>query len=159
MFVALLKSRLGVGMSVRARRALERALHTRRWKLIEPSPGQDLGSTAPGIIVVEAATPGDGVDRVRDLRMAWPDAAIVLVGSVGGPLDVVSALDAGADDVVHNATTEIEIVARIMRFGPRLERGPAGPLCPSTRLRHARALSVRRSLAGRSVAGRRWRGA
>jgi len=74
------------------------------------------GASAPTLAVLDRMMPGlDGAEVCRRVRQEMPNANmyLVLLTSLGGGADVVSGLDAGADDYVTKPFDVEELRARI----------------------------------------------
>src|SRR5215204_3212390 len=76
----------------------------------------------PDLVLLDLMLPGrDGVDVCRDIR-AESGVPIVMLTAKSDTIDVVSGLEAGADDYVAKPFKAKELVARIRT---RLRRSPA----------------------------------
>lgn len=76
----------------------------------------------PDLVLLDLMLPGrDGVDVCRDIR-AESDVPIIMLTAKSDTIDVVSGLEAGADDYVAKPFKAKELVARIHT---RLRRVPA----------------------------------
>ncbi len=79
-----------------------------------------------GLVVLDLGLPDvDGLELCRRLRAAHPAVAILILTARDGELDVVSGLDAGADDYLVKPFRLSELLARI-RSHMRRVAGPAG---------------------------------
>ncbi len=77
------------------------------------------------LVVLDLGLPDvDGLDLCRRLRAAHPAVAILILTARDGELDVVSGLDAGADDYLVKPFRLSELLARIRSHMRRLG-GPA----------------------------------
>ncbi|HEY8867715.1 MAG TPA: response regulator transcription factor, partial [Solirubrobacteraceae bacterium] len=75
-----------------------------------------------GLVVLDLGLPDmDGIDVCRRLRAARPDLAILILSARDQELDVVSGLDAGADDYLVKPFALTELLARIRALGRRGE--------------------------------------
>ena len=78
-----------------------------------------------GLVVLDLGLPDvDGIEVCRDLRAARPDLAILILSARDRELDVVSGLDAGADDYLVKPFKLSELLARIRA---QLRRAAAAP--------------------------------
>lgn len=76
----------------------------------------------PDLVLLDLMLPGrDGVDVCRDLRVE-SDVPVIMLTAKSDTIDVVSGLEAGADDYVAKPFKATELVARIRT---RLRRMPA----------------------------------
>jgi DNA-binding response OmpR family regulator len=67
-----------------------------------------------GLVILDLGLPDvDGLDVCRRLRAAHPDLAILILTARDHELDVVSGLDAGADDYLSKPFRLSELLARI----------------------------------------------
>jgi DNA-binding response OmpR family regulator len=78
-----------------------------------------------GLVVLDLGLPDvDGLELCRRVRAAHPAVAIIILTARDGELDVVSGLDAGADDYLVKPFRLSELLARIRSHMRRLG-GPA----------------------------------
>ena len=83
---------------------------------------------------------GDGVELCRELRARHPDRPIIVVTGRSDELDVVDALDAGADDYVTKPFSLAVLTVRIRRH---LDRASTPVLVGTLRIeRHARQATI-----------------
>jgi len=76
------------------------------------------------LVLLDLGLPdGDGIQVCRSLRTAHPDLAIVILTARDAELDVVSGLDAGADDYLVKPFRLSELLARVRAH---LRRNDAG---------------------------------
>lgn len=74
------------------------------------------GEHHPELVIVDLQLGKEsGITLVRELRTSLPDACIVLVSGYGSIDTTVSAMRAGADDVVEKPVTLREIIFRVER--------------------------------------------
>jgi DNA-binding response OmpR family regulator len=86
-----------------------------------------------GLVILDLGLPDmDGIDVCRGLRSARPDIAILILTARDQELDVVSGLDAGADDYLIKPFRLSELLARVRahmrRAGSAAAREPDEPL-------------------------------
>jgi DNA-binding response OmpR family regulator len=86
-----------------------------------------------GLVILDLGLPDvDGIDVCRKLRAARPDLAILILTARHRELDVVSGLDAGADDYLVKPFRLSELLARVRahlrRAGSSAAAEPAAPL-------------------------------
>jgi DNA-binding response OmpR family regulator len=85
-----------------------------------------------GLVILDLGLPDiDGIDVCRRLRTARPELAILILTARDHELDVVTGLDAGADDYLIKPFRLSELLARVrahLRRGVAAE--PADPAAP-----------------------------
>ncbi len=75
---------------------------------------RELGSARPSLVLLEVALPdGSGFDVCRELRKADPAIPVIMMSSRSDEIDVVVALEIGADDYVTKPLRIRELVARM----------------------------------------------
>ena len=99
------------------RQALERGLARGGFDTIASASAADaLGTDDFDVALVDLGLPDrDGVELCRELRTRYPDRPIIVVTGRDDELDVVDALDAGADDYVTKPFSLAVLSARIRR--------------------------------------------
>jgi DNA-binding response OmpR family regulator len=103
-----------------------------------------------GLVVLDLGLPDiDGLEVCRRLRAARPDLAILILTARDQELDVVSGLDAGADDYLVKPFRLSELLARVRAH---LRRGLAAATDEAPAVLRAGDVSVDRA------ARRAWRG-
>jgi DNA-binding response OmpR family regulator len=120
-------------------------------RLARGAPALAAASDDVGLVILDLGLPDvDGLDVCRRLRAARPELAILILTARDHELDVVTGLDAGADDYLVKPFRLSELLARVRAHLRRAEAGEpeehAAPL-------HAGDLTVDRA------ARRAWRGA
>jgi len=81
-----------------------------------------------GLVVLDLGLPDmDGIDVCRRLRAARPDLAILILSARDQELDVVSGLDAGADDYLVKPFDLGELRARLRALLRRAGAGDGDP--------------------------------
>jgi DNA-binding response OmpR family regulator len=112
------------------RQALERGLTRAYLTTAVASSGEALRVADHDIALIDLSLPdGDGVDLCRQLRARHPERPIVVVTGKCGELDLVDALEAGADDYVTKPFSLAVLTARIRRHLERTGRVTViGPL-------------------------------
>src|SRR4051794_28463178 len=84
------------------------------------------------LVVLDLGLPDiDGIDVCRRLRRARPELAILILTARDRELDVVTGLDAGADDYLVKPFRLAELLARVrahVRRAESREEAPAAPL-------------------------------
>jgi DNA-binding response OmpR family regulator len=88
---------------------------------------------AVGLVILDLGLPDmDGIDVCRRLRAARPDLAILILTARDQELDVVTGLDAGADDYLVKPFRLSELLARVRahlrRTVATASEGPTEPL-------------------------------
>jgi DNA-binding response OmpR family regulator len=77
-------------------------------------PALELATEDVGLVVLDLGLPDmDGLEVCRRLRAARPDLAILILTARDQELDVVSGLDAGADDYLVKPFRLSELLARV----------------------------------------------
>jgi two-component system KDP operon response regulator KdpE len=86
------------------------------------------GQEPPDIVVLDLGLPDmDGTEVIRGLR-GWTHVPIIVLSGRAGSADMVSALDAGADDYVTKPFGIDELLARIRAVTRRAQPADDGPL-------------------------------
>ncbi|GIG05870.1 response regulator transcription factor [Catellatospora coxensis] len=135
-----------------------RAALTRHGHIVETADSGEQGLArlrgfAAEVVVLDLALPGmDGFDVCRRLR-AEGDLPIIVLTARDDDIDVVAALEAGADDYVVQPVHARIVEARIRAVLRRARRGPARPAGSE---QHG-ALSIDRASLCVGKAGRRVR--
>jgi DNA-binding response OmpR family regulator len=129
------------------RQALERGLARGGFDTITSAVAADaMLSDEFDVALVDLGLPDrDGVEVCRDLRARFPDRPIVVVTGRDDELDVVDALDAGADDYVTKPFSLSVLTARIRRH---LDRASAVTVIGALRIDR---MARRASLAGAPI--------
>src|SRR5438309_9761025 len=99
------------------RREIRSACAQDGYQVLEAETGADalreLGSR-PSVVLLEVALPdGSGFDVCRELRKADAGVPVIMMSSRAGEIDVVVALEIGADDYVTKPLRIRELVARM----------------------------------------------
>ncbi len=69
------------------------------------------------VAVLDLGLPdGNGVNVIRELREASPDAAVMILSNSLDPTNLQRATDAGADEILAKVATPDEIVGAIRRL-------------------------------------------
>jgi DNA-binding response OmpR family regulator len=113
--------------------------------------GPALAAATPsiGLVILDLGLPDmDGIDVCRKLRAARPELAILILTARHQELDVVSGLDAGADDYLVKPFRLSELLARVRAH---LRRAAAAPDAEPAAPMRAGAVAVDRA------ARRAWR--
>ena len=97
---------------------LDRALEAggyRSWWARTAAEGRQMAErNSPDLVLLDLGLPdGDGVDLAREIRVTLPDTVIVVLTARDTELDVISGLDAGADDYLTKPFRLFEVLARI----------------------------------------------
>jgi DNA-binding response OmpR family regulator len=75
---------------------------------------RDLAATRPSLVLLEVALPdGSGFDVCRELRKADTSVPVIMMSARSDEIDVVVALEIGADDYVTKPLRTRELVARM----------------------------------------------
>ncbi|MFN8111356.1 MAG: response regulator transcription factor [Thermoleophilia bacterium] len=127
--------------------ALTRVLVGNGHRVQRASSGRDgLAKLGPhtGVVILDLGLPDlDGIDVCRSIRSVEAKVGILIVSARDRELDVVSGLDAGADDYLMKPFRLAELMARIRAQLRRVAASP--PLEPA----EVRAGNVRVDLGGR----------
>jgi DNA-binding response OmpR family regulator len=74
------------------------------------------------LVIIDVGLPGtDGLEMCRRLRAARPGVPIVFLTAMDAELDVITGLDAGADDYVTKPFRSAELLARVRAHLRRAE--------------------------------------
>jgi len=88
-------------------------------------------SDAMGLVVLDLGLPDiDGISVCRRLRAERPDLAILILSARDQELDVVTGLDAGADDYLVKPFRLSELLARVRAHMRRAAEEPDEPASP-----------------------------
>jgi DNA-binding response OmpR family regulator len=121
-----------------------RVRRTHRGRQALAMAGEDVG-----LVLLDLGLPDlDGLEVCRRLRAARPDLAILILTARDQELDIVSGLDAGADDYLVKPFRLSELLARVRAHLRRTLAAPDATIEPL----HAGDISVDRA------ARRAWRG-
>ena len=83
-------------------------------RLARGGPALCAADEETSLVILDLGLPDtDGIDVCRRLRMARPDLAILILTARDQELDVVSGLDAGADDYLVKPFRLAELLARV----------------------------------------------
>ncbi|GAA2242362.1 MULTISPECIES: response regulator [Kitasatospora] len=113
-------------------RALRINLHARDYAVLTAATGaealESAGRLAPDAVLLDLGLPDlDGMDIIRGLR-AWSSVPIIVLSGRSTTTDMVSALDAGADDYLTKPFVMDELFARLRA----VLRRPGSEDAPST---------------------------
>jgi DNA-binding response OmpR family regulator len=102
-------------------------------RLARGGPAVAAATPRIGLVILDLGLPDmDGLSLCRKLRAARPDLAILILTARDQELDVVSGLDAGADDYLVKPFRLSELLARVRahlrRAAAATEAEPAAPL-------------------------------
>ena len=101
-----------IGAAVRS--ALSAAGYQVRWQRTGGGGLAEALSWGADLVVLDLGLPDrDGIDVCRELRAALPAAVIVILTARQDEMDVISGLDAGADDYLTKPFKVSEVLARI----------------------------------------------
>ena len=96
---------------------LERVLVDQGYRVSRVTCGADalrLVGDEVGLVVLDLGLPDmDGIDVCRSIRAAHPEIAILILTARDDELDVVTSLDAGADDYLTKPFKLSELLARV----------------------------------------------
>ena len=100
------------------RREIRSACAQDGYQVVEAETGADalreLGTARPSVVLLEVALPdGSGFDVCRELRKADAGVPVIMMSSRADEIDVVVALEIGADDYVTKPLRIRELVARM----------------------------------------------
>ncbi|MGH7861856.1 MAG: response regulator transcription factor [Candidatus Dormibacteraceae bacterium] len=101
-----------------ARRELRRGCEQQAYQVSEAGDGQMALSrfqeTPPSIVLLESTLPGgSGLDLCRELRRLDPRVPIIVISQQSEEIEVVVALEVGADDYVTKPIRVRELLARM----------------------------------------------
>jgi two-component system, OmpR family, alkaline phosphatase synthesis response regulator PhoP len=101
-----------------SRREIRAACAQDGYQVLEAENGADglreLGTGRPSLVLLEVALPdGSGFDVCRELRKADPAVPVIMMSARSDEIDVVVALEIGADDYVTKPLRMRELVARM----------------------------------------------
>jgi two-component system KDP operon response regulator KdpE len=122
---------LVVDDDIQIRRALRSALSVRGYEVSLAASGEEALDAAaadpPAMVILDLSLPGmGGLEVCRELR-AWSNAPILILSVNDRESDIISALDAGADDYLTKPFKTGELLARIRAHTRRARQLPAGP--------------------------------
>jgi len=114
----------------RIRLALGLALEDEGCQVVEAASGEEalelLASTSVDVVLLDLMLPGvDGLEVCRTLR-AQGDLPIIIVTARTDTADVITGLEAGADDYVSKPLIASELAARIRALLRRRQPGDSG---------------------------------
>ncbi len=129
------------------RQALQRGLARGGFDTIASGVAADaLATDGFDVALVDLGLPDrDGVDLCRELRVRYPERPIIVVTGRDDELDVVDALEAGADDYVTKPFSLAVLTARMRRH---LDRASAVSVIGTLRIDR---MARRASLAGEPI--------
>ncbi|HEY3587201.1 MAG TPA: response regulator transcription factor, partial [Myxococcaceae bacterium] len=101
-----------------ARKDVRAACEQDGYRVLEADSGAEglrtHASTHPNLILIEVSLPdGSGFDVCRELRRTDPSAPVIMMSSRSDEIDVVVALEIGADDYVTKPLRLRELAARV----------------------------------------------
>jgi len=68
----------------------------------------------PDLVVLDLGLPDDfGLDICRDIKKSHPDTVVFIITALGGSQDIVTGLEAGADDYLAKPFNQREFIARV----------------------------------------------
>ena len=107
-----------VDSDANARREVRTACAQDGYQVVEAENGADglreLGAAHPSLVLLEVALPdGSGFDVCRELRKTDAAVPVIMMSSRSDEIDVVVALEIGADDYVTKPLRIRELVARM----------------------------------------------
>lgn len=89
--------------------------------------GEILASHGADIVILDVLMPGeDGLSLARTLSLR-PELAIIIVSGLGGEVDRIVGLEAGADDYLAKPVSLRELLARIRAVRRRIRHHDAAP--------------------------------
>lgn len=102
---------------VQIRRLLDMTLDAHQYKVILAETGKDglrrAETERPDLIILDLGLPdADGIDILKQLRV-WTDRPVLVLSVRSSERDIVSCLDAGADDYLVKPFRTEELLARV----------------------------------------------
>lgn len=131
------------------RREVRTACTQDGYQVLEAESGaeglRELGAAHPSLVLLEVALPdGSGFDVCRELRKADSAVPVIMMSSRSDEIDVVVALEIGADDYVTKPFSMRELVSRVRAQLRRLDMSASATRPPEVLARGPVEMDVSR---------------
>lgn len=129
--------------------ALQASGYRSTWAATAAAARAAVAEAPPDLVLLDLGLPdGDGIELARTFRLRDPDLVIVVLTARADELDVITGLDAGADDYLTKPFRLNEVLARIRAH---LRRHPLEACAPTTGALHIDRAARTVSYDGRDI--------